>query len=131
MAELYFTSNYVQTLLPDIRDNVVAPLAAATVGTAAASAVQTVLGLYGAGSYITRVGLINGTASVTLPNCTVEMATAGGVIGTLYSILGTQTEFAGTLLGKPLTATAAWIQITPSGTLGLDTRVCVDYVREA
>lgn len=131
MAELYFTTNYLQTRLPDIRDAVVTHIAGTVAGsTVAAGTPSVVPGIYGPGSYITRVGLVAAEGS-TLPDCTVDLGHAGGVLGTLYSALGTSAAQASVWLGKPLTTTA-WLRVLPQGTvLDTATRVIVDYVHEA
>ena len=126
MVDYYFASNYVQTLLPTVRETLVAPLSS-TSGTT--TSVATALGLYGPGSYITRVGLGAGVQNGTTPNLTVECVNAGGIIGTLYSALGTTAQVPGTLLGVPLTTTA-WIQVRPNATLDQGQQFVVDYVRE-
>ncbi len=136
MAELYFQTNYYQTALPSVRDCSVVLLSgtfgdAVTSATIAAATVATLPGLYGPGDYVTRVGWGRNPQGTQLPNCAVELcAGAGGVIGTLYSALGTQSEIPGTLLGMPL-ATTSWLRVIPAGTLSLGASLIVDYVHEA
>ena len=130
MAELYFSSEYYQTRLPEIRDCAVTHIAGTVVGaTIAAGTAASVPGIYGPGTYITRVGLVPADGSV-LVDCTVDLNSATGVFGTLYTALGTSNAQASTFLGKPLTTTA-WLRVRPTATLDTAARVIVDYVREA
>ena len=133
MAELYFSSNYTQTLLPDIRDIAITTLTVpnAVLGTVAGSALVTADGLYGKFDVITRVGFGGGTVGgSTLPDCTVQLCNAAGVVGTLYTALGTSSAVPGDLLGAPL-GTTAWICVVPSATFSTGRSLIVDYVHEA
>ena len=126
MAELYFTTTYTQTVLPDIRDCAISTLTVAGSATLAAGTSYTLDGLYGKLNVITRVGFGGGT----LPDCTVQLCNAGGVVGTLYSALGTSTAVPGASLGVPL-GTTTWICVLPSATADTGRSIIVDYIHEA
>lgn len=131
MATNYFSSEYVQTLLPTIRDTQVASLVGGTANLTG-TGLQTAVGLYGPGSYVVHAcfGGSRSTGTLYIPDCTVELRNSGGIVGTLYSALGTAAQTPGDHLGKAL-STTAWITVTPSSTLDLDRKLIVDYVREA
>lgn len=137
MTDSLISTSYLQTELPTIRDAWVARVPAGSYASAGDSGVKnffTLPGVYGPGSYITKISYGGTTSQGVWPDATVEYRNSGGLVGTVYTLLGTQADHPGQYLGKPL-ATTAWLHVIPTTVATLtavdDTRMIVEYVREA
>ena len=135
MVDSLITSNYLQTELPTIRDAFAARVPVGSYSSAGASATFfTLPGLYGPGSYITKISYGGTVTGNQWPDATVQYRNESGFVGTVYLALGTTVDYPGAYLGKPL-ATTAWLHVTPmtvaTMTAADDTRMIVEFVREA
>ena len=138
MATNFIPTDYTQTVLPVVVDTVVATIPPGTYNPMIANGTSfTLPGVYGPGDYVSLVSGIVAGSGVAPQYCTVELRnSASGIVGTLYTQLGTSVQLPGAHLGKPLT-TSAWIHVSATavgGTFtatGDNSRMIVTYVHEA
>ena len=137
MSVNIIATDYTQMSLPSVVDAKVALIPSGTYTPSIANGTYfTLPGVYGPGDFVYGVSNIIGTLGAIPPFSTVEFRNSTGIVGTLYSRLGTSVNTPGTFLGTPL-ATSAWIQVSATGaegtfqSLGTDTRMVVSYVHEA
>lgn len=130
-------TDYKQMSLPEVVDAKSADIPSGTYNPLVAGGTSfTLPGVYGPGDFVQSVSKIVATQGVAPDYCTVEFRNGSGIVGTLYSRLGTAVCLPGAYLGKPLT-TSAWIHVSAtavSGTFtstGSDSRMIVSYVHEA